>query len=162
MNAPTNLKNLLPASHIQQGTDVVHESAHLHVSGAATYIDDIPEHAGTLYAALILSPVARLAGRGWSGVGAVSAGGVGGEPLPSLTLLWQDDYLRWRLLWSVLQATLTCGVALLMGVPLAWVLARFEFWGRELTLRLLMLPFVVPTLVAALCSVADRWASCNR
>ncbi len=59
MNAPTNLKNLLPASHIQQGTDVVHESAHLHVSGAATYIDDIPEHAGTLYAALILSPVAH-------------------------------------------------------------------------------------------------------
>ena len=99
---------------------------------------------------LILAPLARLAVQGWSGVGAVGAGGVGGEPRPSLTLLWQDDYLRWRVLWSVLQATLTCGAALLMGVPLAWVLARFEFWGRELTLRLLMLPFVVPTLVAAL------------
>ena len=59
MNAPTNLKNLLPATNIQQGTDVVHESAHLHVTGSATYIDDIPEHAGTLYAALILSPVAH-------------------------------------------------------------------------------------------------------
>jgi len=59
MNAPTNLKNLLPASHIQQGTDVVHESAHLHVTGTATYIDDIPEHAGTLYAAIIQSPVAH-------------------------------------------------------------------------------------------------------
>ena len=56
MNAPTHLKNLLPATHIQQGTDIVHESAHLHVTGTATYIDDIPEHAGTLYAALILSP----------------------------------------------------------------------------------------------------------
>ena len=59
MNAPINLKNLLPASGLQQGTDVVHESAHLHVTGSATYIDDIPEHAGTLYAALILSPVAH-------------------------------------------------------------------------------------------------------
>ena len=59
MNAPINLKNLLPASGVQQGTDVIHESAHLHVTGSATYTDDIPELAGTLYAALILSPVAH-------------------------------------------------------------------------------------------------------
>ena len=32
-----------------------HESAHLHVSGEAVYIDDIPELQGTLYAALGLS-----------------------------------------------------------------------------------------------------------
>ena len=36
MNAPTPIKNLLPASGVQQGTDVVHESAHLHVTGSAT------------------------------------------------------------------------------------------------------------------------------
>jgi len=59
MNAPTALKNLLPESNVQQGTDVIHESAHLHVTGSATYTDDIPEYAGTLYAALILSPVAH-------------------------------------------------------------------------------------------------------
>ena len=59
MNAPVNLKNLLPVSNVQQGTEVVHESAHLHVTGAATYTDDIPELAGTLYAALVLSPVAH-------------------------------------------------------------------------------------------------------
>ncbi len=59
MNAPTNLKNLLPASDVQQGKDIVHESAHLHVTGSATYIDDIPEGAGTLYAAIIKSPVAH-------------------------------------------------------------------------------------------------------
>ena len=59
MNAPVNLKNLLPVSHVQQGTDVVHESAHLHVTGGATYTDDIPELAGTLYAALVMSPVAH-------------------------------------------------------------------------------------------------------
>ncbi|MEI6000149.1 xanthine dehydrogenase molybdopterin binding subunit [Paraburkholderia bengalensis] len=36
-----------------------HESAHLHVSGRATYTDDIPEIAGTLHAALGLSPKAH-------------------------------------------------------------------------------------------------------
>jgi xanthine dehydrogenase large subunit len=36
-----------------------HESAHLHVAGSAAYIDDIPELAGTLHAALGLSPVAN-------------------------------------------------------------------------------------------------------
>jgi xanthine dehydrogenase large subunit len=59
MNAPTTLKELLPEISIQQGTNLVHESAHLHVTGAAIYTDDIPEHKGTLYAALILSPVAH-------------------------------------------------------------------------------------------------------
>jgi thiamine transport system permease protein len=52
--------------------------------------------------------------------------------------------------WTLLQALLTCLLALLVGVPVAWVLARREFPGRALVLRLLMLPFVVPTLVAAL------------
>ncbi len=59
MNAPTTLKELLPASYTEQGGSLVHESAHLHVTGAAVYTDDIPELRGTLYAALILSPVAH-------------------------------------------------------------------------------------------------------
>ena len=36
-----------------------HESAHLHVAGAAPYVDDIAEVQGTLHAALGLSPVAH-------------------------------------------------------------------------------------------------------
>ena len=36
-----------------------HESARLHVAGEATYTDDIPELAGTVHAALGLSPVAH-------------------------------------------------------------------------------------------------------
>ena len=61
-----------------------------------------------------------------------------------------DGYLQRRVGWSVLQAALTCAAALLWGLPVAWVLARYDFAGRVLVLRLLMLPFVVPTLVAAL------------
>jgi xanthine dehydrogenase large subunit len=59
MNAPIFLHNLLPVSGLQQGTDVIHESAHLHVTGGATFTDDMPELAGTLYAAIIKSPVAH-------------------------------------------------------------------------------------------------------
>ena len=43
----------------QVGRDRPHESAHLHVAGEATYIDDIAETGGTLHAALGLSPVAH-------------------------------------------------------------------------------------------------------
>ena len=41
------------------GVSLPHESAHLHVAGAAPYVDDLPELAGTLHAALGLSPVAH-------------------------------------------------------------------------------------------------------
>ncbi|HEV8312177.1 MAG TPA: xanthine dehydrogenase molybdopterin binding subunit, partial [Burkholderiaceae bacterium] len=41
------------------GVSRPHESAHLHVAGEATYTDDILEAAGTLHAALGLSPVAH-------------------------------------------------------------------------------------------------------
>ena len=41
------------------GISRAHESAHMHVAGEATYIDDIPELAGTLHCALGLSPVAH-------------------------------------------------------------------------------------------------------
>ena len=41
------------------GRPLPHESARLHVAGEATYIDDQPELAGTLHAALGLSPVAH-------------------------------------------------------------------------------------------------------
>jgi len=40
------------------GAAVPHESAALHVSGEAAYIDDLPEWSGTLHAALGLAPVA--------------------------------------------------------------------------------------------------------
>ena len=76
--------------------------------------------------------------------------GAGGALPGTVYALLFDDYLRWRLLWTLLQALATCLLALLIGLPVAWVLARYQFTGRAMALRLLMLPFVVPTLVAAL------------
>ncbi len=53
LRAPT-----LPAG-ARVGVARPHESAHLHVAGSAPYVDDLPELAGTLHAALGLSPIAH-------------------------------------------------------------------------------------------------------
>ena len=62
----------------------------------------------------------------------------------------RDEYMQWRLLWTAAQAAMTCVLTLLLGVPVAWALARLDFYGRRMVLRLLMLPFVMPTLVAGM------------
>ena len=88
---------------------------------------------------MLIAPLLRLLVEGWTGA-----------PAGLIISLWQDDYLRWRVVWSFTQAALTCALALLLGLPVAWVLARYQFVGRTLVLRLLLLPFVVPTLVAGM------------
>ncbi len=65
MNTVTDLKAALAAADAARpdprrvGIARPHESAHLHVQGSAPYIDDIAEVAGTLHAALGLSPIAH-------------------------------------------------------------------------------------------------------
>ncbi len=90
---------------------------------------------------VMVAPALRLVLEGWAPDGRASH---------SLWFPWQDPYLRWRMAWSFIQAIVTCAAALVIGVPLSWVLARYEFAGRTWALRFLMLPFVVPTLIAAL------------
>ncbi|GAB4043321.1 MAG: xanthine dehydrogenase molybdopterin binding subunit [Rubrivivax sp.] len=58
MNQPVE-PFLAPSKDAQVGVARPHESAHLHVTGQATYTDDIPEVEGTLHAALGLSPLAH-------------------------------------------------------------------------------------------------------
>lgn len=58
MNKPID-PFLAQAQGARVGVSRPHESAHLHVAGEAPYVDDLPELAGTLHAALGLSPVAR-------------------------------------------------------------------------------------------------------
>ncbi len=55
MNKPADL----PLAVAAVGRSLPHESAALHVAGRAAYTDDIPELAGTLHAALGLSPLAH-------------------------------------------------------------------------------------------------------
>ena len=56
---PSHLTDSAPAAFAEVGVSRPHESAHLHVAGAAPYTDDLPEVAGTLHAALGLSPIAH-------------------------------------------------------------------------------------------------------
>jgi xanthine dehydrogenase large subunit len=58
MNKPLDLPDGA-AAYTQVGVSRPHESAHLHVAGSAPYTDDVPEVAGTLHAALGLSPLAH-------------------------------------------------------------------------------------------------------
>ena len=90
---------------------------------------------------MLLLPMLRLAAEGW------------GESLllRSFITIWQDDFLKWRLVWSFTQAAFDLRSWHLFSVFLwhgCW--RGLSFAGRQLVLRLLMLPFVVPTLVAAL------------
>jgi xanthine dehydrogenase large subunit len=60
MNRPVDEAVLAAAAvHTEVGHPRPHESAHLHVAGRAPYTDDLPEAAGTLHAALGLSPLAH-------------------------------------------------------------------------------------------------------
>jgi thiamine transport system permease protein len=98
----------------------------------------------------LVLPVARLL-----------AQGLWGEPVAGLEVMdpgtwWRDGHLQWRVSWTLVQALATCVVCLVLGLPMAWVLARLDFAGRLWWQRALMLPFVVPTLVAAL-GVLSLW-----
>jgi thiamine transport system permease protein len=68
---------------------------------------------------LLVAPVVRLLAEGL------------GSAAVAWWAVWQDDHLRWRVGWSVAQAGITCALALLLGLPVAWVLARLEFAGRR-------------------------------
>ena len=86
----TTALSAAPAVAPSAGQSRPHESARAQVAGAATYIDDIPEIKGTLYAAPILSTVAhgRLLGvdasaaRAMPGVrGVIVASDIPGDPI---------------------------------------------------------------------------------
>ncbi|MBX6318132.1 xanthine dehydrogenase molybdopterin binding subunit [Pigmentiphaga sp.] len=58
------------------GTPARHEAAHLHVSGQALYVDDLPEPRGTLFVAPVLSNIAHGRLRGIDASAALAMPGV--------------------------------------------------------------------------------------
>ncbi len=64
--------------------------------------------------------------------------------------IWRDPYFLGRLGWTLTQAGLTVLIGALIAWPLAYLLARHAVPGKLGLLRLLLLPFVTPTLVAVL------------
>ncbi|WP_420596324.1 ABC transporter permease [Deinococcus sp.] len=64
--------------------------------------------------------------------------------------IWREPYFLGRLGWTLTQAGLTVLLAALIAWPLAYLLSRYAVPGKVGLLRLLLLPFVTPTLVAVL------------
>ena len=82
--------------------------------------------------AFLALPLAGLVARApWSRLGPVLSGSDAVQAL-------------WLSLWT---ATVTTGVSLVIGVPLAWVLARTSFPGQRLVRALVTLPLVLPPVV---------------
>jgi len=61
-----------------------------------------------------------------------------------------DPELRASIALTVLTASAATGLALVLGVPLAWFLARSRFPGRRLVTGLIELPVVIPHPVAGI------------
>jgi thiamine transport system permease protein len=67
----------------------------------------------------------------------------------SLRALWEKPYYL-RVIWFTLwQAALSTLGALALGLPAAYIFARFQFPGKKLLRALVTLPFVMPTVVVA-------------
>jgi molybdate transport system permease protein len=68
-------------------------------------------------------------------------------PWRSLPSLLADPLVRQALRLSLISASVATAVSLLVGVPLAWVLARARFRGISLLRALVTLPLVLPPVV---------------
>src|SRR6266496_313651 len=71
-------------------------------------------------------------------------------PWRSLPALLGDPLVREALRLSLLSASLATALAVLVGVPLAWVLARTRLPGRPLLRALVTLPLVLPETFVAM------------
>ena len=80
-------------------------------------------------------PLARIVGRGISGA--------------ALAALIQRPYFWQTAGFTLGQALLSTLLTLLCGLPLAYLLARWEFRGRGLLRAVATVPFVMPTVVVA-------------
>jgi len=68
-------------------------------------------------------------------------------PWSTLPARLQEPGILAALKLSLLTATLATAVSLVLGVPMAWVLARAEFPGRRLVRALVTVPLVLPPVV---------------
>ena len=69
-------------------------------------------------------------------------------------ILTSEFYLYDLIGFTAYQAALSTVASVVLGLPGAWVLARFEFRGRETLRSLTILPFVLPSIMVAIGFVA--------
>jgi len=79
---------------------------------------------------------------------------VGRTPWDTLSAQLGSEPARQALWLSVFTSTAAMLVCLVLGLPLAWVLARIEFPGRQLLRALATVPLVLPPVVAGVALLA--------
>ena len=106
---------------------------------------------------LLLGPLAYLGLFFLYPLGAILSRSLGGESVldfgPFRSLLGDSYYLGriWFTVWQALVSTL---LTLAVGLPAAYLFARYEFPGKTLLKALSTVPFVMPTIVVAMGFVA--------
>ena len=61
-----------------------------------------------------------------------------------------DSYYLGRIWFTIWQATVSTFLSLIVGLPIAYLFARFEFPGKTVLKALSTVPFVMPTIVVAM------------
>lgn len=79
---------------------------------------------------------------------------VGRTPWARLPELLFTEEVGWALRLSLLTSTAALAVCLVLGLPLAWFLARTDFPGRSLLRALVTVPLVLPPVVAGVALLA--------
>jgi len=81
--------------------------------------------------------------------------GVGGFPPQHLTLAWYRVLFQDAAMWSAVENSLivalaAVGIAVVIGFPAAYSLDRFDFPGKSLFRRLVLLPLIVPGIITGI------------
>jgi thiamine transport system permease protein len=90
-----------------------------------------------------LYPLATILRLSFGGDPTLSSGGAG------LQVLIADSYYLGVVWFSTWQALLSTALTLAIGLPAAYVFARYEFRGKTLLRAIATVPFVMPTVVVA-------------
>src|SRR5215208_2882861 len=94
-------------------------------------------------AIFFLYPLAAILRMGFAGDPALGSGGAG------LWALIADSYYLDLLWFSTWQALLSTALTLAIGLPAAYVFARYSFHGKATLRAIATVPFVMPTVVVA-------------
>jgi len=70
--------------------------------------------------------------------------------LERIITLLRDPYYLKIIGFTVEQAILSTVLSVLMGLPGAYLLARYDFWGKRLIVALTTVPFVLPSIIVVL------------
>ena len=79
-----------------------------------------------------------------------SLGGDSGYGFEPFRVLLNDSYYLGRIWFTIWQAVVSTLLTLAVGLPAAYLFAKYEFPGKTLLKAVSTLPFVMPTIVVAM------------